>query len=137
MKHTKSQGDGKRVAGADEKSRAAVMVDWCVDAAPAALVRSLDGMRCCHWRWRGRKWMGFMKRGLGANALLWAYAASVAGFYALVARRTGSSGVRALPTAEEADAASAAALPRVTIIVPARDEERNIRSCVESLLDQD
>src|SRR5690348_773572 len=79
-----------------------------------------------------------MKRRFGANALLWAYAASVAGFYALVARRTGSAGVRALPTAEEAHGSeAAAALPRVTIVVPARDEERNIRACVESLLTQD
>ena len=85
-----------------------------------------------------RKGVGrIMKRGLEASALLWAYAASVAGFYALVARRTGSAGVRALPAAKEANAASSAALPRVTIVVPARDEERNIRACVESLLAQD
>lgn len=75
-------------------------------------------------------------------ALVYAYAASVAAFYVTVAVRTRA------PRSQQGDSPSAAtddsvagardvALPFVSIVVPARDEERNIRSCVETLLAQD
>ena len=67
--------------------------------------------------------------------LLWAYAMSIVGFYAVVFRRslpekTDEDRLRAQPVDPSAPA------PRVSIILPARDEERNIQGCVESLLAQ-
>ena len=72
--------------------------------------------------------------------LLFGYAASIAAFYAVVAQRTRE------PQPDPAAAARCTApgmptpaeqLPLASIIVPARDEERNIRACVASLLAQD
>lgn len=83
--------------------------------------------------------------------LLFGYVASIVAFYAAVARRT------LVPPASELEpvdsrashhanvsagttspsSVSSITLPRVSIIVPARDEERNICTCVTSLLDQD
>lgn len=65
--------------------------------------------------------------------LCWSHALGVAGFYAVLWLRTRPQGERVSPTPDRAEAQ----LPRVSIIVPARNEERNIRRCVISLLEQD
>jgi chlorobactene glucosyltransferase len=70
--------------------------------------------------------------------LLWCYGIGVAGFYAALFWRTGVAGTRDDATAEcAAPRGARTAWPAVTIVVPARDEERNIRDCVASLLEQD
>lgn len=76
-----------------------------------------------------------------ATRLSWLYAGSVIAFYALASRRSRPIGKplgRDVPAAEGAprnypDASNA---PKVTVIIPARNEERNIVGCVESLLAQ-
>src|SRR5260370_17532209 len=76
-------------------------------------------------------------------ALVWSYAAGLAIFYAVLAWRTRGGGQQ--PVMAERDCASADATngvetndwPTVSIVVPARNEERNIRECVTSLLAQD
>jgi chlorobactene glucosyltransferase len=71
----------------------------------------------------------------------WVYAAGVIGFYAVAAQRTRPVGEPLLAT-DPANLASTTANPieveppLVSVIVPARDEERNIVGCVESLLAQ-
>lgn len=85
-------------------------------------------------------------RGL-SGALVWAEAAGVAAFYAVVARRTlrvpGGALFPAMSPAQPAatDLSEAHGTsdgePLVSIILPARNEERNIRECVTSLLAQD
>lgn len=62
----------------------------------------------------------------------WSHALGVAGFYLALWLRTRTETTR-LPSAPPA----ACKLPRVSIIVPARNEARNIRRCVTSLLEQD
>ena len=72
------------------------------------------------------------------TALVFGYAASIAAFYALVARRTLEPDTGVAGGAESAsDAGLTVDMPLVSIIVPARNEERNIGACVESLLAQD
>lgn len=70
-----------------------------------------------------------------SRLLLWSHAAGVILFYLILWRRSNprASGRANLPDHHEQDAAFAF----VSIIVPARDEERNIRRCVTSLLEQD
>jgi chlorobactene glucosyltransferase len=77
------------------------------------------------------------------KALLWSYVTGVAAFYAALAWRTRGGGER--PVMEQPECASVGAAngwetedwPKVSIVVPARNEERNIRECVTSLLAQD
>jgi chlorobactene glucosyltransferase len=90
-------------------------------------------------------------RRVGLPLLLWSYVACVVAFYAVLYRRTlgGIKGAYAVASEPAATPASqlagrpetaptqAGQWPLVSIIVPARDEERNIRGCVESLLEQD
>jgi chlorobactene glucosyltransferase len=78
------------------------------------------------------------------KALLWFYATGVATFYAVVAWRTRGGGqqpVMAEPERASTGAANGSSAtgdwPKVTIVVPARNEQRNIRTCVNSLLAQD
>lgn len=73
------------------------------------------------------------------SALLWSYAASVVGFYSVVAWRTrgAHSATGRMSEALLGHEGAAGALPHVSVVVPARDEERNVRGCVESLLAQD
>jgi chlorobactene glucosyltransferase len=71
----------------------------------------------------------------------WVYAAGVIGFYAVAAQRTRPVGEPLLATdpatiAPATADALASDLPLVSVIVPARNEERNIVGCVESLLTQ-
>ena len=61
------------------------------------------------------------------------HALGVAGFYLFVWLRTRPQGERISP----AKSISGRAGPRVSIIVPARNEERDVRRCVTSLLEQD
>lgn len=74
--------------------------------------------------------------------LLWLYAASMAGFYSLLWWRTSPGETRA-PSSRSGGNGGAQAKSRawakkaVSIIVPARNEERNIRRNVTSLLEQD
>ncbi len=71
--------------------------------------------------------------------LLWSHVIGVVGFYLVVWLRTlpnKADQVKKLPTQLENPPRSSNA-PLVSIIVPARDEESNIRRCVESLLEQD
>jgi chlorobactene glucosyltransferase len=82
--------------------------------------------------------MGFciienMKRLLSPRLLLWAHAISVCGFYLILWRRT------APPKSRQQNNMSVLIPDHVTasIIVPARNEERNIRRCVTSLLEQE
>lgn len=68
----------------------------------------------------------------------WVYAASIVGFYAVVASRTGVIGDDVRIAKDIANAPEdRSAWPFVSVIVPARNEERNIRACVTSLLDQE
>lgn len=86
------------------------------------------------------------RRSAWRNLLLWGYAASVAGFYAVAYQRTLRTDPAGNPVGGEAKAKGLSEpgrdepgvdWPRVSVIVPARDEERNIGACVTSLLDQD
>ncbi|WIG57746.1 MAG: Glycosyl transferase, family 2 [Ktedonobacterales bacterium] len=73
---------------------------------------------------------------MAVKLALWGYAVGVAGFYGIAYLRSrpapASPAVSLPPPAD-----TSAMWPKVSIIVPARDEERNIRTCVESLLAQD
>src|SRR5438128_331274 len=76
--------------------------------------------------------------------LLWTHVIGVIAFYLILWKRTAPSKndiVSLQPShdklSEAAHTASAQDHPLVSIIVPARNEERNIRRCIESLLGQD
>ena len=74
--------------------------------------------------------------------LLWAYAGGVAGFYGLMWFRTSPGEARPLCAGGDAGRSEQAKMrakgkKAVSIIVPARNEERNIRRSVTSLLEQD
>jgi chlorobactene glucosyltransferase len=71
---------------------------------------------------------------------LWAHVIGIVGFYLVAWWRTAPSKkdrVKALPARDPAVSPLRPADPTVSIIVPARNEERNIRRCVTSLLEQD
>lgn len=68
---------------------------------------------------------------------LWASAVGVAGFYAVMWQRTAPGGVASGSTLHQLPDADTNNSPMVSVIVPARNEERNIRRCVTSLLEQD
>ncbi len=92
---------------------------------------------------------------LWPHLLLWANALGVAAFYTILWKRTlpnKQDHIKALPVRGTSPLAEPVArrqtkraneqeaelpVPLVSIIVPARDEERNIRHCVQSLLAQD
>jgi chlorobactene glucosyltransferase len=77
----------------------------------------------------------------------WTYVVGIAGFYAILWGRTiprKEDRVKLLPRGQAISdilpkglEGSEKAQPLVSIIVPARNEERNIRRCVQSLLEQD
>jgi chlorobactene glucosyltransferase len=71
--------------------------------------------------------------------LLWSHVIGVVGFYLVLWLRTspGKNSRVAVLAPEENALSSATSDSLVSIIVPARNEERNIRRCVESLLTQD
>lgn len=72
--------------------------------------------------------------------LLWGHALSIALFYLIVWRRTApekkKQGVQT-PLGSKNATARPSDKPFISIIVPARNEERNIRRCVTSLLEQE
>jgi chlorobactene glucosyltransferase len=75
-----------------------------------------------------------------SRLLLWAYASSVIGFYVTMWFRTSPGEERLLfPATDSSGQAETRAKGKkaVSIIVPARNEERNIRRNVTSLLEQD
>jgi chlorobactene glucosyltransferase len=82
-----------------------------------------------------------MKRYSWPRLLLWSHVIGVIGFYLTLWLRTNPRrGIpRALAGSKTNPAQEPAILknPLVSIIVPARNEERNIRRCVTSLLEQD
>lgn len=69
-------------------------------------------------------------------AIAAAYGFGIAGFYAVVAHRTRHGMPDACSLRDDASVGRQR-LPRVSIVLPARNEERNVRECVSSLLDQD
>src|SRR2546430_16591131 len=70
--------------------------------------------------------------------LLWSHVIGVVGFYLVLWLRSAPSkedrGKKSQPKHEKPEQSKNS--PLVSIIVPARNEERNIRRCVESLLEQ-
>jgi len=83
---------------------------------------------------RKHNWLGSWPR-----LLLWSHVISVVGFYLVLWLRTApgrEDRVKTLPSGSENSLPSRND-PLVSVIVPARNEERNIRRCVESLLEQD
>ncbi len=71
---------------------------------------------------------------------LWSHVIGVVGFYVTAWLRTTpkkDDRVKILPAENVAGEATSIMPPMVSIIVPARNEERNIRRCVQSLLEQD
>ncbi|GAC1450997.1 MAG: hydroxychlorobactene glucosyltransferase CruC [Ktedonobacterales bacterium] len=71
------------------------------------------------------------------SVALWGFTAMVVGFYAVLARRTVRAGAPVCAPSDARAAHDPGDEVLVSIIVPARDEERNIRTCVESLLEQE
>ncbi len=74
------------------------------------------------------------------HSLLWAHVIGVVGFYLVLWQRTAPNKhdrVKPLPAEDSLASSRPPVGPTVSIIVPARNEERNIRRCVTSLLEQD
>ena len=73
-----------------------------------------------------------------ARFFLWSHVISVVGFYLVLwIRSTPSKNNRVKKTVSKPEKAEQpVTYPLVSIVVPARNEERNIRRCVESLLEQ-
>lgn len=71
--------------------------------------------------------------------LLWSHVIGVVGFYLVLWQRTspGQVGRVEASALKRKQATKSGKSPSVSIIVPARNEEGNIRRCVESLLEQD
>ncbi len=82
-------------------------------------------MRKQHWL---RLWPRF---------LLWAHVIGVIGFFLVVWRRTAPDKKDVVKTLPPKESTQPTIGPLVSIIVPARNEELNIRRCVTSLLEQD
>lgn len=83
--------------------------------------------------------MGNRKPTRAATKIAWIYAGAVIGFYAIAGRRARTSGERLRVESAGAGTTgvrSDSSLPLVSVIVPARNEERNITGCVETLLAQ-
>jgi chlorobactene glucosyltransferase len=70
--------------------------------------------------------------------LLWSHAIGVLGFYLVLWLRTApgkENSVKKVPSRSESPGKSINC-PQISVIVPARNEELNIRRCIESLLEQ-
>jgi chlorobactene glucosyltransferase len=70
-----------------------------------------------------------------SHFFLWSHVISVVGFYLVLWKRTTPDGADRVNKFPPATASTS--LPSVSIIVPARNEEVNIRRCASSLLEQD
>jgi chlorobactene glucosyltransferase len=82
--------------------------------------------------------MGTMRRATAGRLAVWGFTVGVLGAYAVLARRSWGNGVPVcLPDGPVTAPLASEDTPLVSIVVPARDEARNIRRCVESLLAQD
>lgn len=73
---------------------------------------------------------------------MWGLSAGITGFYLInlarsVADERSAPPLRLEPADQPSTSVGVASSPLVSVIVPARDEERNIQRCVESLLAQD
>ncbi len=69
--------------------------------------------------------------------LLWAHVVNLVGFYIVLWFRTNPKAAKPGQVSPASSSITPATGKFVSIIVPARNEERNIRRCVESLLEQD
>jgi len=69
--------------------------------------------------------------------LLWSHVAGVISFYIVLWLRTAPRYLKGAKVSSAYGLTPGGVKPFVSIIVPARNEERNIRRCVESLLEQD
>jgi chlorobactene glucosyltransferase len=69
-----------------------------------------------------------------SHFFLWSHVVSIVGFYLILWKRTAPDRADRVKLPQTAASTS---LPLVSIIVPARNEEANIRRCVSSLLEQD
>ncbi|HYU74350.1 MAG TPA: glycosyltransferase, partial [Ktedonobacteraceae bacterium] len=69
--------------------------------------------------------------------LLWAHVIGVVGFFLVVWQRTRPDKKDIINTLPVKESTQTTVGPLVSIIVPARNEELNIRRCVTSLLEQD
>lgn len=77
-------------------------------------------------------WQSFMR------LFVWAHGIGVVSFYLFMLRRTAPRKEdRLVPLPKEEMANFPTKHPTVSVIVPARNEERNISRCIRSLLDQD
>jgi chlorobactene glucosyltransferase len=85
--------------------------------------------------------MGLSRRRCWSTRWFWVYAAAIVAFYAVLARRTrptpDSAQLSAHPGADDDLAPDDDHRSSASIVLPARDEERNIVGCVDSLLTQD
>src|SRR2546425_9405268 len=73
-----------------------------------------------------------------ARLLLWTHVISIIGFYIVLWFRTNPKRGEGRDQKQSARPQTlATSTPSVSIIVPARNEERNIRRCITSLLEQD
>ena len=79
-----------------------------------------------HYGWQS--WLRF---------LLWSYAIGMVGFYLILRWRTAPRKEDRVTVLPRNSSVVATADPMVSIIVPVRNEERNIQRCVQSLLEQD
>lgn len=85
--------------------------------------------------------MSIVPKRLAAYSL-WSFSAAVTGFYLFALARSVADAhsappLKLAPLPTPSDAPALVTAPLVSVIVPARDEERNIQRCVESLLAQD
>jgi chlorobactene glucosyltransferase len=69
--------------------------------------------------------------------LLWSHVVGVIGFYIVLWLRTAPRYIKGAKVSSACRPTPGSVKPFVSIILPARNEERNIRRCVESLLDQE
>ncbi len=78
-----------------------------------------------------------MKKQPWSRLFLWSHVVGVIAFYIILWFRTNPNGGKSDQSKVKPTFNAAATKRSVSIIVPARDEERNIRRCVTSLLEQD
>ena len=71
------------------------------------------------------------------HLFLWLHVVNIVGFYLILWKRTVPSKADRVKALSPTTRAGAFSQPFVSIIVPARNEERNIQRCVSSLLEQD
>src|SRR5216683_2337857 len=72
-----------------------------------------------------------------SRLLLWSHVLGVIGFYIALWIRTAPKEIKRAKASSDCKPDPHNAKPGVSIILPARNEERNIRRCVTSLLEQD